>query len=179
MIAGAFASVLALYLPMFLVGYGMYGDEVQSPIYNVASMKNSPFVKVIIAALTVHVIGAYAIVINPPERALETTIGIDKWSYPLLWRIVLRTGFVACTTVVSVTLGVQNFAPFLDLVSSFTSTFTQFGFPCLFYLKLASDNGIKISVLEWVWNILILVVAFVGATFGTINAMTELSSVFG
>merc|ERR1712050_573490 len=37
MIMCAFTAVLALYLPMFGVGYAMYGDAVKSPIYNVAS----------------------------------------------------------------------------------------------------------------------------------------------
>lgn len=178
MIVCAFAGVLLMYLPMLIVGYAVFGDAVKSPIYSVDTMKNNPWVKVVIALLTLHLIGAYAIVINPPERALETTIGIDNWSYPLFWRVLIRTGFVALTALVSITLGIQNFGPFLDLVSSFTSTFTQFIFPCLFYLKLTWDTDVKISKLEWSWNVLITAVALIGATFGTIGAVKELAKVF-
>jgi len=178
MIVCAFAGVLVMYLPMLIIGYAVFGDKATSPIYSEETMKNNPWVKVVIVALTLHLIGAYAIVINPPERALETTIGIDNWKYPLFWRILIRTGFVALTALVSITLGIQNFGPFLDLVSAFTSTFTQFIFPCLFFLKLTYDNGVKVSKLEWGFNLLITAVALIGATFGTIGAVKELATVF-
>jgi len=178
MITAAFSAVAVAYLCMFFVGYGVYGDEVVTPIYNVPSMKDNAVVKVIVAFLTLHLLGAYAIVINPPERALESTLRVDRMKLALLWRILLRTGFVALTAVVSITVGIKNFGPFLDLVSSFTSSFTQFIFPVLFYLKLATKAGVKVSIVEWAWNGLILVVAVIGSTYGTINAVKELKSVF-
>lgn len=176
MIVWSFLGVLTLYLPMLIVGYAVYGDAVTSPIYQVPSMKDNFVVKLIIGALTLHVLGAYAIVINPPERALESTLGVDSWPAPLLWRMVFRTLFVALTAGVSITLQTK-FPPFLDLVAAFTSTFTQFIFPSLFYLRLCMMNKVRVHPVEWLWNGLILIVATVGATFGTIDALKEIAKI--
>ena len=68
----------------------------------------------------------------------------------------------------------------LDLVSAFTSTFTVFILPCLFYLKLRggpwSSPPRYINPLEIAWNGLILIFSIVGATFGTVGAIQELIS---
>lgn len=173
MIYGSFLFIAALYVPMLSVGYAVYGDKVTSPIYKVPSMSGSPIVRAVIIAMTFPCLGGYAIVLNPVERALEGTLGIDRWKSPLLSRIVLRSCFIAGTAMVSIWLQ-EDFPPLLNLVSSFTSTNTEFIFPSLFYIKLCRMTGTRLSLLEWVWNALILVSAIVGAIFGTIGALRQI-----
>jgi vesicular inhibitory amino acid transporter len=172
MIIFAFILVFAMYLPMLCVGYSVYGDEVPSPIYKEKSMTGGVVLFVIIA-MTFPALGGYAIVINPVERALEDTLGLDHWKSPLLSRIGVRSCFMVFTATVSILLQ-EKFPPLLNLVASCTSTFTQYIFPCLFYLKLCSMARVRVSLLEKVWNGLILLCATVGAIFGTIGALRQI-----
>jgi hypothetical protein len=91
----------------------------------------------------------------------------------MLFRIAIRTCFVIFST--GVTLIVRSparFGPFLDLVSACTSTFTVFILPCVFYVKL---RGVRtFHPVELGWNVLIVLLSLVGATFGTIDAVGEL-----
>mmetsp|Transcript_6943 Transcript_6943/g.14994 ORF Transcript_6943/g.14994 Transcript_6943/m.14994 type:complete len:420 (-) Transcript_6943:78-1337(-) len=175
MVLVAFLGAFALYLPMLVVNYAIYGDQVQSPVYAVPSMAKNPAIKVVVAFLTVHIMGGYAIVSNPPELALEGALRIEDRSCPLLRRILLRSCFVLLSVTVSI-LFQDVFPPFVELVSSCTSTFTQFIFPCLFYRKLARVAGVQISRLESLWIGAVLAVSVLGAIFGTIQALRDISA---
>lgn len=174
MIILSFLTVIALYLPMYVVGYAIYGDDVKSPIYATPGLDGLPVVSVMIALITAHVLMAYAIVINVPETALETAVDIEKKSSPVLWRIALRTCFVALTCLVAIVLQTK-FPPFLDLIASLTSTCTQFIFPTLFYMKVTSKVGIRLPLMEWVFCVVIIVCAVIGSVFGAIGAVKELA----
>merc|ERR1719454_33657 len=177
MLACAFVGVMAFYLPMVLVCYTIYGDEVKSPVYETAAMSASLAIKFIVALLTVHIIGGYAIVINPPEVALETALGVEKRKNALWLRIGLRSAFVLFTCLVSVVMK-TNFPPFLELVSSFTSVFTQYILPCSFYVTLSRRAGLKLTTAELTWNLLIICIASLGAVFGTIEAVSDIAATF-
>merc|ERR1712039_53210 len=97
MIKATFVAVVCVTFPMLCVGYAVYGEAVQSPIYNTPALAASSLLRVMIALITVHLIGAYAIVLNPTERALETTLGVDGRRAAWLWRMCLRTLFVLFT----------------------------------------------------------------------------------
>jgi len=76
------------------------------------------------------------------------------------------------TGVTLVVRSPARFGPFLDLVSACTSTFTVFILPCFFYVKL---RGVRsFHPVELGWNVLIILLSLVGATFGTIDAVEEL-----
>merc|ERR1712060_842168 len=125
MIKATFLAVVSVTFPMLCVGYAVYGEAVQSPIYNTPALAGSSVLRVMIALITVHLLGAYAIVLNPTERALETSLGVDERRGAWLWRMCLRTLFVLFTYGVSV-LCRDSFPPLLELVSSFTSAPTMF-----------------------------------------------------
>lgn len=177
MLTGAFLIVMALYLPICLVCYSVYGSELKSPVYETAAMSGSVAIKAIVALLTVHIIGGYAIVINPPEVALESALGIEKRSHPFLLRICLRSLFVLFTCSVSVLMR-NDFAPCVNLVSSFTSSFTCFILPCMFYVRLSLKAGIKLSAMELAWNLLIIVLAILGSIFGAMEAVEDIITTF-
>jgi len=175
MIVASFAFVLAAYIPMFVVGYSIYGDRVSSPIYATEGLAGLAIVKVMIALITAHVLLAYAIVLNVPETELETHMGVDEKKFPALWRIAMRTCFVGLTLVVSIGLQTR-FPPFLDLIASLTGTCIQYIFPCLFYLKVTSKAGIRLPLWEVIFNVTIVVCASIGSVFGVIGAVKELAA---
>jgi len=162
---------------MLCVGYAIYGEAVQSPIYNTPALAASSLLRVMIALITVHLIGAYAIVLNPTERALEVALGVDERRAAWLWRMCLRTLFVLFTYGVSV-LCRDSFPPLLDLVSSLTSAPTMFLCPCAFYMKLSYMVGRPVSRPLMAWNIFIMVLSLVGSFFGVIGAVEKILSAF-
>jgi len=204
MIVFSFIGVMAFYLPMCAVGYGVYGEGVGTVIYDTPGIQGTPPMQAVVGLITLHLLCSYPLVLNPPELALEALWELEpasmsstsSWTtlplteslrsqkpllarlstglraHPLVLRVVLRLGFVAFTTTVSLATPIDRFGPFLNLVSSFTSTFTVFILPCAFYVKLVGPRNL--SRLELAWNVAILVFSVVGATFGTIGAAKDL-----
>merc|ERR1712060_165729 len=175
MIKATFLAVVSVTFPMLCVGYAIYGEAVQSPIYNTPALAASSLLRVMIALITVHLLGAYAIVLNPTERALEMALGLDERRAAWLWRMCLRTLFVLFTYGVSV-LCRDSFPPLLDLVSSLTSAPTMFLCPCAFYLKLSYMVGRPVSRWMMAWNIFIMLLSLVGSVFGVIGAVEKILS---
>lgn len=175
MVGASFFSTLLFYVPIMVVCYDVYGDRVLSPVYRTPELQHDASVRVIIGLITAHLLFAYPVVMNPPERALEGALRVDSRRRPLLWRMVVRSLVVCCSALVSLVMQKPEFfGPFLDLVSSVTSTFTVYILPCVFNLKLRGVR--RMSRLELMWNGLIIGFALVGATFGSIQALRELIS---
>merc|ERR1712039_303547 len=168
-------AVVCVTFPMLCVGYAVYGEAVQSPIYNTPALAASSLLRVMIALITVHLVGAYAIVLNPTERALEVALGLDERRAAWLWRMCLRTLFVLFTYGVSV-LCRDSFPPLLELVSSFTSAPTMFLCPCAFYIKLSHELGRPLSRPILLWNFFVMIVSVVGSVFGVVGAVTKILS---
>eukprot|EP00449_Zooxanthella_nutricula_P012397 CAMPEP_0198500726 /NCGR_PEP_ID=MMETSP1462-20131121/8308_1 /TAXON_ID=1333877 /ORGANISM="Brandtodinium nutriculum, Strain RCC3387" /LENGTH=474 /DNA_ID=CAMNT_0044229741 /DNA_START=63 /DNA_END=1487 /DNA_ORIENTATION=- len=178
MIKATFFTVLSVTLPMLAVGYAIYGEAVQSPIYNTPPLNNCTLLKVIIVLITAHVVGAYAIVLNPTERAFEEALGIDRHRRTELpRRMALRTMFVLFTYGVAVLLR-NNFPPLLDLVSAITSAPTMFICPCVFYMRLAYKAGKPLAKREIVWIGFIIALASLGSIFGVVGAVKEIAASF-
>merc|ERR1712060_219936 len=175
MIKATFVAVVSVTFPMLCVGYAVYGEAVQSPIYNTPALAGSSLLRVMIGLITVHLLGAYAIVLNPTERALEMALGVDERRAAWLWRMSLRTLFVLFTYGVSV-LCRDSFPPLLELVSSFTSAPTMFLCPCAFYVKLSYLVGRPVSRWVLAWNIFVMLVSVVGSVFGVVGAVTKILS---
>merc|ERR1712060_665467 len=175
MIKATFVGVVSVTFPMLCVGYAVYGEAVQSPIYRTPALAASSVLRVMIALITVHLLGAYAIVLNPTERALETSLGVDVRRGAWLWRMSLRTLFVLFTYGVSV-LCRDSFPPLLELVSSFTSAPTMFLCPCAFYVKLSQMAGRPVSRWVLAWNIFVMLLSLVGSVFGVVGAVTKILS---
>lgn len=173
MVKGTYVAVLAVTLPMLVVGYAVYGEAVQSPVYNTPALARSSLLKVMVGLITAHLLGAYAIVLNPTERALETTLGIDNLRLPLLWRMCLRTMFVLFTYGVAVVFQ-NSFPPLLDLVSALTAAPTMFLCPCMFYITLSAKAGRPLSHVQLAGNALIMGVSLVGAVFGIVGAIQSM-----
>mmetsp|Transcript_84405 Transcript_84405/g.212920 ORF Transcript_84405/g.212920 Transcript_84405/m.212920 type:complete len:435 (+) Transcript_84405:51-1355(+) len=174
MIKSTFVAIVAVTLPVMCVGYAVYGDVVCSPIYKTADLARSPMVRVMILLITLHLVGAYAIVLNPTELAVESAFRVEHRRCQLLWRICLRTMVVLFTCGTSMLLK-AHFPPFLELTAAVTVTSTVFVLPCIFYARLSQMAGTPLSMLELAWNALIIAVAILGAGFGVICAVQDLT----
>merc|ERR1712176_697998 len=133
--------------------------------------------KVMVGLITLHLIGAYGLILNTPEVALESALNIESRRAPLFWRISLRTLFVMYTTGVSILLK-SSFPPFVELVSVMTVTFTTFVLPCVLYLKISAMAGTPLSIMEQSWNYFIITTAVIGAGFGAVSAIQDLMAAF-
>jgi amino acid permease len=172
MLLATFGCVLLFYIPMSAIGYSVYGDTVKSVIYE--NLPRGPAVTAIIVAVTVHVICSYAIIISASEQAIERKFTVEERGSPLLWRVALRTAVTVFTTSVAVAMA-NVFGPFLDLVSSVTSSFTVFILPCLMYMRMFRG---EISPVGYAWNGLVVLIAMLGGGFGTYSAIKEIIATF-
>jgi len=180
MILLTFIAILAFYLPISIIGYWAYGDQTLSPIYNNLCAGNSCPTQervgkiVAIIAITLHVMFSYAVVINPSELAAERVLKIDERSAAKAKSVLLRTVLVIITALLAI--AIPNFGLFLNLVSSFTSSFTAFILPSVFYLKIFWDDFQRMpgwrraAIISW--NTLIIVCALLGCFFGSLNSIT-------
>jgi len=173
MIKGTFCVVLAVTLPMLVIGYSTYGNQVHSPIYSTPALVGSPWVKVMIALMTIHLLGAYAILLSPTETALESWVGVDRRRAPMLWRVALRTCFVVFTCSVSILFG-KRFPPLVELVAAFSISFTIFVFPCSFYIRLSQMAGRPLSLPVTAFNVLMILLSLLGSYFGTVGAIQDM-----
>jgi len=178
MVYGCFAAALALYLPLVLVAYSTYGHGVKSPMYETPGISELPVMRVIKAITIFPMIFTYPLVLTPPEGALERALKVDESPSPRLYRIGLRTLFVVFTTGVTILVrSKDNFGPLVDLVSSCTSTFTVFLLPCIFHIKLhgiGGEHGLDHG--ELAVNAIVIIIASIGAVFGTVKAIEDLSN---
>jgi len=173
-VVASMAGTLLFYLPISAVCYARYGDAVRSPVMDTPPLAGSPAVRIVTAAITAHLVLSYPLLAITPEAALEGLLRVESRAAPLLWRIGVRSAFVAFTAAVALLVRTpERFGPLLDLVSSCTSTFTVFLLPSAFYLKLRGVRGMH--PLEVAWNGLIVAFASVGAVFGTLDAIDALA----
>ena len=198
-VVASMAGALLFYLPISAVCYARYGDAVRSPVMDTPPLAGSPAVRIVTAAITAHLVLSYPLLAITPEAALEGLLRVESRAAPLLWRIGVRSAFVAFTAAVALLVRTperwarsprrpdcryawqshlyvrvpHRFGPLLDLVSSCTSTFTVFLLPSAFYLKLRGVRGMH--PLEVAWNGLIVAFASVGAVFGTLDAIDALA----
>mmetsp|Transcript_35 Transcript_35/g.81 ORF Transcript_35/g.81 Transcript_35/m.81 type:complete len:277 (+) Transcript_35:819-1649(+) len=173
-VVASMAGTLLFYLPISAVCYARYGDAVRSPVMDTPPLAGSPAVHIVTAAITAHLVLSYPLLAITPEAALEGLLRVESRAAPLLWRIGVRSAFVAFTAAVALLVRTpERFGPLLDLVSSCTSTFTVFLLPSAFYLKLRGVRGVH--PLEVAWNGLIVAFASVGAVFGTLDAIDALA----
>jgi len=178
MIFSSYMVILLFYLPLAIIGYWAFGQDVPSPVYNALCMNDCPTQErvgkiIAVIALTVHVLFSYTVILNPSELALERALGTDNWSYPKLWSVVARTVIVLLTCELAILI--PDFGDFLGLVSSVTGPFTAYILPCLFYLKLfweelkAGPRWLMIVIVAF--NCLIILISVLGGFYGGYQAL--------
>ncbi|KAL0332077.1 UNVERIFIED_CONTAM: Amino acid transporter AVT1I [Sesamum calycinum] len=142
-----FSSVLLLcfvfstvtYASMAILGYLMFGSEVQSQItLNLPTHKFSS--KVAIYTALINPIAKYALTLRPIVDAIEDCVQLRR-----CYSLILRTTLVCSSVIVALT--VPFFGYLMSLVGAFLSVTTSILLPCFCYLKFQELIGRL--VLNW------------------------------
>lgn len=70
----AFILLLLIYLPVSIVGYAVYGDNLRSNVMR--NLTNSPLVTITDVLIAIHVFSAYLILLNPVNLNVEHALNI-------------------------------------------------------------------------------------------------------
>ncbi|KAL0350885.1 UNVERIFIED_CONTAM: Amino acid transporter AVT1J [Sesamum radiatum] len=123
-------TILVLtYASMAILGYLMFGSEVQSQItLNLPTHKFSS--KVAIYTALINPIAKYALTLRPIVDAIEDCVQLRR-----CYSLILRTTLVCSSVIVALT--VPFFGYLMSLVGAFLSVTTSILLPCFCYLKIS------------------------------------------
>nr|XP_053633317.1 uncharacterized protein LOC128689205 [Cherax quadricarinatus] len=171
-----FLVLLALYLPLGTISYGVLGTNGMKD--NILQCVTGTAVVVSKALLLCHFIFAFIIIINPVNQTLE---GLLNFPNKMGVRRCLMRGAVMLG-IISTGLAVPEFSKILDLVGGSTVTLMSFIMPPLCYLRLCSLSrldGLPMRVLRSGEKVLLVLIMLVGVTGGvaaTWSALQEILS---
>ncbi|XP_064594698.1 uncharacterized protein LOC135461499 [Liolophura sinensis] len=170
----AYLIVLAMYLPVSVAGYFVYGSDVKANI--LLTVSHGPMLYIVQILITAHLLFGFVIVINPFCQEMEEVLNVPKkfnWK-----RCVVRTAMMALVVFVAETI--PRFGGILALVGGSTTTLLAYVLPSLFYLKLCSMKGdweeVHVPLHMKVMNYEILMVGVVAGIASTYSAITDLSA---
>lgn len=163
----AFLLVLMAYLPVAVIGYAIYGDQVYSPI--LCSLPRTNWVQYVSKAfVAIHVILTYPVLMTLFVGELEAGLGLEPGvSAYLPKRTCLRLACVAAT------LGVAVFVPYfsdmMSLIGAICVVMTTFIMPAVFFIKLRA-----VGFAQQLLPVLVAVGGSIGGTVGAVQAAAEL-----
>ncbi|XP_059143840.1 uncharacterized protein LOC131931155 isoform X2 [Physella acuta] len=131
----SYMIVLAMYLPVAVTGYMVYGINTNDNILQ--SVSPGPMQYTVEVLITLHIFCSFIIVINPVCQELEDLLRIPKNFGPK--RVLFRT--VMMGVVLFVAESVPHFGAILSLIGGSTLTLLAYILPPIFYLKLCSMTG--------------------------------------
>ncbi|XP_035662328.1 amino acid transporter AVT1J-like [Branchiostoma floridae] len=173
----AFAALLLMYVPLSVAGFLVYKSECDNNILSTLTAGGLKYASLIL--ITLHLIFAFIIVINPVCQELEERFRIaNKFG---IFRILLRTCLVGLVLFTGESL--PHFGAILSLVGGSTITCLTFIFPCLFYLKLARQKSpdwpeIEVQPYEWAWHIEFILIGVVGGIASTYSGIDGIARGF-
>ena len=138
----SFAALVVMYLAVAAVGYGVFGDEVYSPILCNLPRSTSTAIGAIGAAtkllIALHTLCAYPILMNAAVLELEALCDVDRVKWPAWRRLAARTCLRTCCVLGTgaVALFVPYFAEMMTLVGAMCLTAIVFVLPVVFSFKL-------------------------------------------
>jgi amino acid permease len=175
-VASGLSICAALYFIMAISGYLIYGDQVQSPIYN--SIPAGVAQTIAIVLITIHVLMASPILTTSFSLDLEDMLNITVERFgkvkEFLIRSCIRLVIVVIIAVIACT--VPHFSELMSLIGAFANCALIFILPVAFYLKLTGVRNKPFYELAWCF--LIVLLGIVGLIFGTIEAIKELIVAF-
>ncbi|KAL3270122.1 hypothetical protein HHI36_009180 [Cryptolaemus montrouzieri] len=166
----AFFFILAVYFPVALGGYIIFGDGVADNIS--MSIGKSVYVSVGDILMGVHLVFAFLIIINPVCQDLEEAFNIPK---SFNWKRCLTRSLIMLG-IVCVGETIPKFSKILSLVGGSTVSLLTFIFPPLLYMKLcdqtSDDWGQRyISIHERVYLWELILIGIVGGSAATYSAL--------
>ncbi|KAG6384622.1 hypothetical protein SASPL_155555 [Salvia splendens] len=156
------------YASMAVLGYLMFGSEVQSQV-TLNLPTNLVSSKVAIYTTLVNPLAKYALMVCPIVKTLERRFLVGRSRH---WSILIRTALVASTIFVA--LVVPLFGYLMSLVGAFLSVTASIIMPCLCYMKI---SGIYVRIgSELIVLCGIIVIGVIVLLVGTYTALLEILS---
>ncbi|CAO3639904.1 unnamed protein product [Cunninghamella echinulata] len=170
--AAGLGTCALMYFLIAIPGYYIFGDKVESPIYD--SISDGVPKTIAIILMTVNILVSSPILLTSfsldcEEMANVTVERFGKWGefgIRAVFRIIIMVvvGVIACS--------VPLFSALMSLIGAFANCLLIFVFPVAFYLKLTGFRNKPIY--ELVWCGLIVVLGIVGLIFGSRSAILDL-----
>lgn len=175
-VAAGLSTCAGLYFLSAVPGYLVYGNTVQSPVYN--SISNGVPKIIAIVVMTFHVLSASPILLTSfaldVEEMLNITVGRFGKVKEFIIRAALRIFIVVFVGVIGACI--PHFDDLMALIGSFANCGLIFIFPILFYFKLTGFRNKPFY--EIAWCLLTILLGVVGLIFGTISAVEALVADF-
>ncbi|CAM6108029.1 unnamed protein product [Calypogeia fissa] len=170
-----FVIVTIIYAGIGVLGYTMFGNEVESQV-TLNLPKDYLSSRVAIWITLVSPFSKFALTITPLAVALEEFIPWSPKSRQyFIWGNVIRTGLVVST--VAVALLVPFFGYMMAFIGSFLSVSVAVILPCLCHLKIFGGRS-GISSSEYWLQVVILFVGVVTAFVGTYSSISAIVGSF-
>lgn len=174
----SFLAILALYLLMAVTGYAVYGESV-GPNF-ATSLSPTPLSLVGNVLMSVHLVSAFVILINPVSQELEELykVSTDAIGYRTLIRLSIMAG------ILFIGESVPRFYTILALVGGTTIALLTFVLPSYCYLNLVNqaprEGQQPVEVAGWVklvcWEVIVVgVVGGIAATYSATSAVFSTS----
>ncbi|XP_035213528.1 amino acid transporter AVT1D-like isoform X2 [Stegodyphus dumicola] len=169
-----FSVLLLLYLPVAVLGYSVYGKDLNPDI--IQTLPDSSLRSAVEILLALHLFFAFLLVINTPAQEMEEFLKVPKrfgWK-----RCMLRTAVMLL--IIFVAQSIPRFGKVLNLIGGSTATLTTSVFPCYFYLMLCSQESTewpqkRIPLYEKIYLFFIMITGIIGGCISTYSAITDIA----
>ncbi|ORX90797.1 hypothetical protein K493DRAFT_330789 [Basidiobolus meristosporus CBS 931.73] len=172
----AIITILGMYLLISIPGYIVYGNIVQSPIYN--SLPDWPATNAAIILITVHIIMAAPLYLTSFANEMEDLLKISRKyhsrSKEFILRVILRTLIVIAMTLLAM------YVPYVDtlmsLIGALSYSIIVYIAPVVLYLKLYGWRSV--GILELLWCLIIVAIGMIALVLGSKDAVQQLVQQF-
>jgi len=161
----SFTICTIMYAVTALMGYTMFGDETNSQ-FTLNMPKRFVASKLAVWTTVVNPLTKYALTITPVALSMEELIPTTRLKSHWI-SFIIRTGLVISTLIVA--LSIPFFGFVMALIGSLLTMLVALILPCACFMCIA---GKKITKLELILCIFIIVVGVVSAVIGTYSAVS-------
>ncbi|KAM3968631.1 os protein [Aphomia sociella] len=174
----SFLAILAIYLPIAITGYAVYGESAASNVST--SLSSTPLTLVGNILMALHLVTAFVIIINPVCQEMEELYNVPRDSTS--WRMAVR--ITVMLGILFIGESIPRFYTILALVGGTTVALLTFVLPSYCYLNLINqplrEGQTPIETPGWMkmvcWEVVALgVVGGVAATYSAISAIFSTS----
>ncbi|KAJ1825157.1 hypothetical protein GGH91_000106 [Coemansia sp. RSA 2671] len=172
-LALATAFIAFIYLCVAVVGYGVYGDLVKSPVL----LSLPPGIPVVVAnaMITAHVLLACPIILTAVFIEAENDLGLGSGAgfsaCERIYSILFRTAMML--VIAATALLVSDFSKIVTVLGAIAASMVVFVIPVACYVRLFQGQRV-FSSLEYAWCTLIAGIGLLCLVIGTSQAVAKL-----
>uniref|UniRef100_A0A804LVA5 Amino acid transporter transmembrane domain-containing protein n=1 Tax=Zea mays TaxID=4577 RepID=A0A804LVA5_MAIZE len=165
----AYVVIAACYLPVALVGYWAFGNDVDE---NILITLNRPRWLIVAANMmvVVHVVGSYQVYAMPVFDMIETVLVKTYWFTP-----GFRLCLIAWTVYIALTMFMAITFPFFSELLSFFGGFayapTSYFLPCIMWLIIYKPRRFSLS---WLTNWICIVIGVLLMVLSPIGGLRQM-----